>query len=90
MKILSLFFTPRGTLTLFHRLGGVCNTRENINIFTAYYIARKNIDIFTHWLAIGGTFTVASGNELTKPRQNMKVKKEPLAFFQSLSRSIMH
>ena len=43
-----------------------------------------------HWLAIGGTFTVASGNELTKPRQNMKVKKEPLAFFQSLSRSIMH
>ena len=37
-----------------------------------------------HWLAIGGTFTVASGNELTKPRQNMKVKTEPLAFFQSL------
>ena len=43
-----------------------------------------------HWLAIGGTFTVASGNELTKPRQNMKVKMGPLAFFQSLSRSIMH
>ena len=47
VKILSLFWTPSGTLTLFHRLGGVCNTRENINIFTAYYIARKNIDIFT-------------------------------------------
>ena len=47
VKILSLFWTPSGTLTLFHRLGGVCNTRENINIFTAHYIARKNIDIFT-------------------------------------------
>ena len=46
--------------------------------------------VIAHWLAIGGTFTVASGNELTKPRQNMKVKKDPLAFFQRFSRSIMH
>ena len=63
--------------------------------YVSMFLARKfnfskKSQTVSHWLAIGGTFTVASGNELTKPRQNMKVKKEPLAFFQSLSRSIMH